>query len=114
MMISVLIPIHTVSEANTRGHWASRARRARKQREAARVMVRAALAGRATLDPQTVQLTRIAPRILDSDNLVSALKAVRDGVADAIGLDDGDPRLVWAYDQRKGKPGEYAVSVEIQ
>ena len=49
-----------------------------------------------------------------SDNLAAALKHVRDGVADALGMDDGDPRLVWLYGQRRGRPGEYAVLVEIQ
>ena len=61
-----------------------------------------------------MRLTRIGPRRLDSDNLAAALKHVRDGVADALGMDDGDPRLVWLYGQRRGKPGEYAVLVEIQ
>ena len=52
--------------------------------------------------------------MLDSDNLASSLKAVRDGVADAMGVDDGCSRIQWCYAQRKGKPREYAVLVEIQ
>jgi hypothetical protein len=113
-MIRVLLPIRTWSEANQRVHWAKRARRAHKQREAARLMVRVALASGTVAGPVIVTLTRTAPRELDSDNLTGALKAVRDGVADALGMDDGDPRLEWRYAQRKGKPSEYAVSVEIQ
>ncbi len=61
-----------------------------------------------------VALTRIAPRDLDTDNLASGLKAVRDGVADALGVDDGSSRIEWRYAQERGRPGEYAVRVEIR
>jgi len=120
-MTEVLLPIRTWSEPNLRGHWGRRARRAHKQREAARLLVRAALVPLPPLDPPRsgrrkiiVRLTRIGPRRLDSDNLAAALKHVRDGVADALGLDDGDERLRWLYAQRNGRPGEFAVLVEIR
>jgi len=112
-MKEVLLPVRTWSEPNVRVHWAKRARRAKKQREAARLLVRVA---HAPPPPGniTVRLTRIAPRQLDTDNLAAALKAVRDGVADALGMDDGDTRLTWLYGQRRGEPNEYAVMVEIE
>ena len=116
-MTEVFLPIRTWSEANLREHWAKRARRVRKQRQAARLLVRAAgnMADTSVLSgPITRTLTRIAPRTLESDNLAGSLKAVRDGVADALGVDDGCSRIEWRYDQRKGKPHEYAVLVEIQ
>jgi hypothetical protein len=114
-MTEILIPLRTYSEANLRTHWAKRARRVRRQREAARMFVRARLAA-ATLAPHKwfIRLTRISPRGLDSDNLVSALKAIRDGVADGLEMDDGDERLTWLYAQRMGKPGEYAVLVNLE
>ena len=111
--MKVYLPIRTWSEANARVHWGKRARRARKQRDAARMLVRMAGADVEGLGTITVTLTRIAPRALDSDNLSSALKAVRDGIADALGLDDGDSRLDWRYAQHCGTPGEYSVLVEI-
>ena len=37
--------------------------------------------------------------------LIGSLKAVRDGVADALSLDDGDPRLTWEYRQETGPFG---------
>ena len=116
-MIEVFLPVRTWSESNLREHWAKRARRAREQRQAARLLVRAAnnLADASvSSDPITITLTRIAPRRLDSDNLAGSLKAVRDGVADALGIDDGSSRIEWRYAQRKGNPHEYAVLVEIQ
>ena len=42
-----------------------------------------------------------------------AHKAVRDGIADALEVDDGDTRLTWKYAQEKGKPKEYAVRVAL-
>ena len=118
--IEVLLPVRTWSELNLRTHWRQRARRVAGQREAALLLVRAGLRGsslragvRSRDQALRIRLTRIAPRGLDSDNLAGALKAVRDGVADALGMDDGDARLTWLYAQRRGRPGEYAVLVEI-
>lgn len=62
--------------------------------------------------PCVVTLTRISPRLLDDDNLRPALKAVRDGVADRLGVDDRDPRVEWRYAQRKG--AQKAVEVEME
>jgi crossover junction endodeoxyribonuclease RusA len=109
----VLLPVRTWSEANQRGHWGKRARRAKKQREAARMLVRTARRYLPKVGSAAVTLTRIAPRTLDTDNLASAMKAVRDGVADALGVNDGSSRIEWRYAQERGKPGEYAVRVEI-
>ena len=64
--------------------------------------------------PLTITLTRIGPRTLDDDNLAGGFKHVRDGVADWLGIDDGDKRLTWRYEQRKGAPKEYAAEVRIE
>jgi hypothetical protein len=50
---------------------------------------------------------------LDGDNLQSGFKAVRDGVADWLGVDDGNGLVDWQYVQRSGKAGEYAVEIEV-
>ncbi len=108
----VKLPIRTVSETNQRGHWAKKAGRAKAQRNMAALVFRGMVA--ATPLPVTVTLVRIAPRSLDDDNLRGAFKAIRDGVADAFGVDDRDARVVWAYGQRKGGVGVYAVEVAIE
>lgn len=111
-MICINLPIRTISEANTREHWSKVARRAKGQRTYAKLEVllrRSCLHGIAY--PITITLTRIGKRRLDSDNLQRSFKAVRDGVADGIGIDDGDSRLVWLYGQEIGK--EYGVRIEI-
>jgi hypothetical protein len=62
-----------------------------------------------------VLLTRVAPRPLDDDGNVTSLKAVRDGVADALGLkSDRHPRVSWWYAQAKGAPKTYAVRIEVR
>ena len=48
------------------------------------------------------------------DNLQSALKGVRDGCADALGVKDNDPRVVWEYGQEPIKRGGYGVIVEVR
>lgn len=61
-----------------------------------------------------ITLTRIGPGTLDSeDNLAAAFKAVRDGVASGLAVDDRHPLLRWLYAQeRRGK--EYAARVMIE
>ncbi len=108
VVVLVLKGLRLVSEANARGvHWA-RTRRAKRARQ----LVAAALA---TVQPLTtpaeVYLVRVGPRALDGDNLQTAFKSVRDGVAEACGVDDGpDAPLTWRYEQRRGG---YAVEVTI-
>jgi hypothetical protein len=50
---------------------------------------------------------------LDGDNLQSGFKAVRDGVADWLGVDDGDKRIDWQYGQRSGGVNVYQVEIEV-
>src|SRR5688572_5357815 len=91
-----LVPITTL---NSREHWAVKSHRAKKEREWALLKLQSK--GRPPELPVTVELTRHAARLLDSDNLVTAYKAVRDGVADWLGVDDGDERITWVVKQRK-------------
>lgn len=105
------LELKTISEPNARGHWAKRAARVKAQRRRAHALCAAPAA--AVGLPVTVTLTRIAPSGgLDDDNLRGALKAVRDGVADAFGLDDRDGRIAWAYEQQRGK--EYGVRITME
>ena len=99
--------------ANVRWHWSQRARHASAQRMAARMWASRALAGRSPVGDLVVTITRIAPRAMDSDGAVIAAKHVRDGVADALGLDDGDRRLTWHVVQRRGEPRQHAVAVTM-
>ena len=57
-----------------------------------------------------VRIVRVSPRRLDSDNATAAAKSIRDGVADALDVDDRDPRVEWLVDQETGPA---SVRVEI-
>jgi hypothetical protein len=104
----IYLPIATVSVANVREHWAKRAARAKIHRQQAYLMTQAL---KGLVLPAIIALTRVSPRMLDSDNLVSSLKNVRDGIADRLGIDDRDPRVEWAYGQEKGAPKQHGVKV---
>ena len=109
----IVIEVKTVSEANRRDHWARKAKRAKGHRLSAYMLVRPMIQRECVSLPCTVRMTRVAPRALDDDNLRSAIKATRDGIADALGIDDRDPRVTWTYAQRRGAPKQYAVEVEV-
>lgn len=116
-MPTLTIPLsglRLVSLANQREHWRVRSKRAKQHRTTAGWRVAAVLRSEAMIRyPLTVIITRIAPRVLDDDNLAGACKSVRDGIADALGIDDRDPRVKWAVAQRKGKPREYGAEVSL-
>lgn len=103
-MITVTLPLRLVSGANAREHWAVRAGRAKAHRTACLLVPACDV-------PCVVTLTRLGPRELDSDNLAISAKHVRDGIADRLGVNDNDPRVVWLYAQERAK--EYGVRVEI-
>lgn len=101
------LPIRIISVANRREHWRKRAERAAAHKRASFMVPKHPL-------PCVVKLTRIAPKAggtLDGDNLQSAFKALRDGIAARLGVDDADPRVTWEYAQALGKT--YAARVEI-
>lgn len=104
----VMLPIKTISEANSRDHWAKKASRVKQHRAAAKALTKSHPL------PCIVTLTRYSPGTLDTDNLNSALKAARDGVADKLGVPDNDPRIEWRYAQAKAKRGEFGVQIRIE
>ena len=87
------------SAANEREHWAVKANRAAVERQW--VFLKLQSKGRPPELPVTVEFTRHGTRLLDDDNLVAAYKSCRDGVADWLGVDDGDERITWIVKQRK-------------
>lgn len=101
------LPLRIESVANRREHWTTRSRRTKAHRLAALAVPVHPL-------PCVVTLTRVAPRRLDGDNLQSGFKALRDGIADRLGVDDADPRVRWEYDQVRGQHKEYAARVRIR
>ena len=115
MRIVCTIPLRLCSLANQREHWTVRMRRARAQRAAAYHATALTLPHEPTRGlkpPLTIAITRVGKRELDSDNLAISAKHVRDGIADALGIDDGSELLAWCYAQEIGR--DYAVRIEIE
>lgn len=103
----VFVPGYVLpSRANERLHWRSAATLTARQRDLGRRMGQAMIGCGLTL-PTTITLTRKGARLLDDDNLASAFKHVRDGIADACGVDDSKRGpITWVYTQETGKiPG---------
>jgi hypothetical protein len=97
-LIAFELPLQTPSTANLREHWAAKAKRTKSQRRA--VFLKCPpWPGPALL---VVHIVRVGPRLLDSDNLQTAMKGIRDSVAARLGIDDGSRLVRWTYDQTHG------------
>lgn len=103
-------PIQVVSEANTRGHWSTKYKRSKKQRQDLRLFLNTKRKPRLPCD---VWLIRVGPKKLDDDNLSGAFKFLRDEIADWLKIDDGGSEVLWHYEQRVTGKREYAVVLEI-
>lgn len=117
----VTLPIKTHNPLNcaqgtTMRAMYARARERKEQRSLAFMVVRGAIDRARVRIPVVITLTRIAPSSgLDDDAVGPALKAVRDGITDALGLkNDRDERLTWRYAQRRGRRFEYGVEVLVE
>lgn len=109
----ISIPLRTGKGLNERLHWAARAKSVRIERDIVGLVL--STKQRPQM-PCSVILTRVAPSNgLDDDNLVGALKAVRDEVAAWLGVDDRKSREVsYRYAQERGPWGvriEFAAPV---
>ena len=91
---------------NERGRWQSQAGTKKLNRQGAEMAVKASrrlaelrsLAARGEL---AVAIVRRSNRLLDSDGVASACKHVRDGIADALGVNDGSDNVVWLTAQER-------------
>jgi len=117
VIITAVVPIEGMrlgAALNARVHWTKRAARSKKERATVGWAMRAHRRPILSRPPTTCTLVRIAPRMLDDDNLQGAFKSIRDEVASFFGVDDG-PRgpIAWRYEQRKGEPKQYAVQIAL-
>lgn len=111
-MIAFTLPgMRLVNLANDHTHWRVRQRRAADQRGTARIVARAKGVDGLGF-PVSVTITRIGPGRLDSDGLIISAKHVRDGIADAMGIDDADDRVQWFVTAERAK--EWAVRIVVQ
>ncbi len=107
------LPIEILSEANSSEHWTKKAKRHKNQK----LIIWAYLHNTKPEQklPCHIILTRLSPRKLDDDNLVSGFKYVRDQIADYFipgkrpGFADSDNRLTWEYKQEASKLKEIQI-----
>lgn len=109
-LVAVIPGIKLVPGDNAREHWATRARRAKNHRSTAEMVLRSKF-GRAPELPLVVIITRVGRGRLDTDNLAGSAKHIRDGIADWVGVDDGNEGYTWRYEQSRGEP---AVVIRIE
>lgn len=112
VLVIVIPGLKLVSEANAHEHWRVRAKRAKSQRATAAMLLRS-LVGQPPALPLDITITRTSAGCLDSDNLQGSAKHVRDGIADWIGVDDGNPGYTWRVEQSRGARGAVAVTIRI-
>lgn len=111
-MIDITIPVRVISEANCRQHWAIKSSRAKRQRHEAATAIKICTEYRSLKLPLAISFIRYGKRKLDCDNLQGAFKAVRDGVADALNINDGSNLITWHYSQETG--ASYAIRIIVK
>lgn len=105
----ITIPMRTVPGMNVREVWQARSRRVKRERS---VVGWVLSVQKKPEIPCQVRLTRIAPSAgVDDDNLSGSLKAIRDQVAEWLGVDDKHRDIVrYVYAQKRGP---WAVGIEF-
>lgn len=112
MSVTINLPFKLGRGLNDRKHWSVRSKQVKAERLATKMLVKHRY-DKPPL-PVVVTLTRLSAGTLDDDNLQGAMKAVRDGVADAYGVADNDPGLAFRYAQARCPRGEFGAQVTIE
>jgi hypothetical protein len=109
------LEILTVNESNgPQGKFWGKQRRRKKIRSTVLLALSAQLRALDLPLPLTVRLTRLSAGTLDDDGVVTALKSVRDGCADFLGVDDKKRDVVrYAYEQEPCKRGTHGIKIEF-
>jgi hypothetical protein len=111
--VSLWFAIRAASELNRREHWTKRdARRTLQQTIVSLKFRDFRLAEKLVKRPWRITISRVGPRLMDSDNNAASLKHVQDQVARELGIDDGD-RTEATWDYRQLKQPFYAVRVHV-
>lgn len=119
MIVFTIDGLRLINLSNSRMFWRKKAEIERNARFIGRSRMAHALHVQtiAICPPLDILIVRIGPGTMDSDNLAISGKNLRDGIADALGIDDGSPLLTWRYEQEKPAKGakhRYGVRVVIR
>lgn len=106
----IVVPVYTRSP-NAREHWRVKAKRVAQERE---LTAWSLIGQKKPPIPCSVRLTRVGRGVLDDDNLVGAMKGVRDEVAKWLGIDDRHSEQVrYVYAQQHSKLASWGVRIEF-
>ena len=117
LAVTIEIPMLLPSLANISGHWTKIAKIKKNQKNLVHLFMSPYVHIFHYMKHYNIKMTRISPRQLDPDNLISAFKAITDAVASFLrpglkpGRADGLDCFTFSYDQEKGKPS--VVKIEI-
>lgn len=113
--LEICVDIRVISESNIREHWSKAAKRHRDQKF---ITTQALIYANASKSlPVDITMIRMGKRHLDSDNLQSAFKYVRDAISEYFiegtlpGRADDHKDLYWHYDQQKSS--QYYIVIKI-
>lgn len=98
---------------NARVHWARRAKAAKKARADARIATLAAKLPELPPGVLALWVTWYPPdrRRRDDDGLIASFKAARDGIADALGIDDSRFRVIPYLSDKPRQGGVVEVKI---
>lgn len=115
-IVEFTVPIKILSEANNSDHWTKK--RVRKDEIRNAIDHAWLVIDDKPKPPCRILISRIAPRLLDYDNLVYSMRAVTNRIAELLlpglapGRADGDARLRFEYAQEK-VPKTYSLRIKI-
>ena len=118
-MTHIQIPIRLANEANSREHWLKKGKRHTMQKFIVRAYMNNAFPLGSYPMPCIILLTSHAPRKKDDDNNIYNFKWIRDAISEFLlecdkpGGADNDARIQWHYAQKKSKPKEYFITIEV-
>lgn len=107
--VSIDVEMRVDSRANRRGHW----RAFHSEDKARSLTIRAALSWHEPIrTPCEVTIDVVRPVALDSDNLASACKDIRDEVASWLSVDDRSHLVRWIVRLERGSVREHRVRIQ--
>lgn len=113
--MSLLLPWPPrILSPNARAHWSKRSRAAKKYRGDCYVLTKAA--GLKMLGERAALVIEFLPpdhRRRDDDNLIAAFKSGRDGIAQALGIDDRQLVTRATISTETTKGGAVRVTLEV-
>ena len=118
VFMEVEIPLELPSLANASWHWSKKHKVRKLQKWMVKTFVTQKRREIPESGPWQVILTRMAPRLLDEDNLVSAFKNITDAIAEIIhpglapGRADGLGDVKFEYRQEKAKIPTLRVQID--